>query len=204
MSINIPEIKNHILADLQNIHGPDDIAGLLDVSALTLREQFRQKDPDRLWMFIQKRKTEDFWQQLPPDTVPGNPEFLHVEKFLDSYRSVLLEPDSTWAQCVQRIIRLIHVDPFNKDLRVDWIKEKLRISDESCTQKFYHFTHMSVLEYIRWHRLAVARYLLIHSSLTMVEIALLIGYDSGSTFSKAFTRDMGHSPKEYRQGIRRL
>ncbi len=199
MQIDISKIKHRVLEDLDNIHGPNDIADQLGVPARTLREHFRQEDPDRLWTFITKRKTERFFEQLNPCPMAINKQFVHAENIMDSYCSVLLNPDDTWATCVQEIIHLIQKNPFNKDLCVDWIKDELRISDKSCMQKFRHFMRMSVLEYIRWHRLGVAIYLLTHSSLNVGGIGLLIGYDSGSAFSKAFARDMGCSPSRYRK-----
>lgn len=199
MQIDISKIKYRVLEDLDNIHGPNDIADHLGVPSRALREHFRQEDPDRLWMFITKMKKERFFEQLSPYPVAINKQFVHAENIIDLYRSFLLNPDDTWVKCVQEIIHLIQKNPFNKDLCVDWIKGELNILDKSCTQKFYHFMHMSVLEYIRWHRLGVAIYLLGNSSLNVGDIGLLIGYDSGSAFSKAFARDMGCSPSGYRK-----
>ncbi len=196
--MSISEIKNRIRRDIQIIDDPDDVANLLDISAETLRNRFKQEAYDRLWMFILKERVKHFLENLPPCPTGENGQFPNAEKILDSYRSVLPDPDRTWLRDVREIIALINDNPFDFNLNVNWIKDELDISDKTYTQKFNYFTRMRVTEYIRWHRLVMAKYLLSHSSVKIGGIALMIGYNSLSAFSKAFSQEVGCSPKIYR------
>ena len=198
--MRISEIKNRIRQHIQIIDGPDDVANLLDIdiSAETLRKQFRTEEHDRLWMFILKEKVAHFLEDLPAYPTGKNGQFPNAAKVIDSYRSVLPGPDRTWLRDVREIITLIHDNPFDFNLNVNWIKDELNIPDKTYTQKFYFFTRMHVTEYIRWHRLVMAKYLLSHSYLKVGDIAFLVGYNSPSAFSKAFAQDVGCSPKIYR------
>ena len=196
--LNIAELKVYISQDIQIINDPDDVADLLGISAQTLRKQFRQREHDRLWMFILKEKVEHFLENLHPYSTKKNEQFSDAEKVIDSYCSVLPGPDRTWFRDVQEVITLINDNPFNFNFNILWIKNKLSITDKMYTHKFYYFTHMRVMEYIRWHRLVIAKYLLSHSLLKAGDIGLLIGYNSLSAFSKAFAKDVGSSPKIYR------
>ena len=198
MAISISELKDRIRQDIQIIDDPEDIADLLGISAQMLRKQFRTEAHDRLWTFILKEKVAHFMENLPPYPTGGNTQFLNAGKVIDSYCSVLPDPDRTWPIDVQEVIELINDNPFNFNLNVNWINNKLNMSDKTCTQKFSYLTRMRVTEYIRWHRLVMAKYLLSHSSLKVRDITFLVGYNSPSAFSKAFAQDVGSSPKVYR------
>ena len=165
MSMSISKIKNRIRRDIQIIDDPDDVANLLDIFAGTLRKQFRHEEHDRLWMFILKEKVTHFLENLPPYPTGGNGQFPNAGKVIDSYRSVLPGPDRTWLREARDMIALINDNPFDSNLNVSWIRNELNIPSRMYTQKFYYFTRMHVTEYIRWHRLVMAKYLLSHSSL---------------------------------------
>ena len=200
MPMSISELKNCIRQHVQIIDDPDDVANLLDIdiSAETLRTQFKTEAHDRLWMFILKEKVAHFLEDLPAYPTRENGQFPNAAKIIDSYRSVLPGPDHTWLREVQEVIALINDNPFDSHLNVNWIKNELNIPSKMYTQKFYYFTRMRVTEYIRWHRLVMAKYLLSHSFLKVGDIALLVGYNSPSAFSKAFAQSVGFSPKMYR------
>ena len=195
--LNIAKLKVHISQDIQIINDPDAAADLLGISARMLRKRFRQEEHDRLWMFILKEKIEHFLENLHPYPTEENRQFSNAEKVIDLYRFSLPSPDCTWLRDVQEVIALINDNPFDFNLNINWIKNKLSITDKMYTQKFYYFTRMRVTEYVRWHRLIIAKYLLSHSSLKVGDIGLLIGYNSLSAFSKAFAQDVGSSPKAY-------
>ncbi len=198
ITMNIQEFKNRIRQNIRIINDPDGAAEVLSISAQALRKRFRQEAHDRLWMFILKQKVAHFLENLHPYPTGENGQFPTAEKVIDLYCSVLPDPDRTWFRDVQEIITLINDNPFDFNLNVAWIKNELNIQDKMYTQRFNYFTRMRVTEYIRWHRLIMAKHLLSHSSLKIGDIALLIGYNSLSAFSKAFAKDVGFSPKIYR------
>jgi AraC family transcriptional regulator len=85
-----------------------------------------------------------------------------------------------------------------KDLNVKTLAEKSNIS-------FFHFHRIikaclgvSLGTYVNLLRLDTAAKLLKYSNENISEIAIKIGYNDLSAFSKSFTREFGISPSEYR------
>ncbi len=63
-------------------------------------------------------------------------------------------------------------------------------------------TGLTPMALVRQRRLRLARQLLLHSTLSLGEIAVRCGYTSQSAFSAAMLRDTGCSPRHYRQQAR--
>jgi AraC-like DNA-binding protein len=63
-------------------------------------------------------------------------------------------------------------------------------------------TGLTPMALVRQRRLRLARQLLLHSTLSLGEIAVRCGYTSQSAFSAAMLRDTGCSPRQYRQQAR--
>ena len=57
------------------------------------------------------------------------------------------------------------------------------------------------MEYLMAWRMAVAKDLLRREDTSVGEVAERVGYGSGSTFSTAFSRHVGQSPRRYRREI---
>jgi AraC-like DNA-binding protein len=87
--------------------------------------------------------------------------------------------------------------------RVDrpWtVSELSRVAALSRSAFFDRFSRqvgMAPMEYLMAWRMAVARELLRHDDLAMVEVGRRVGYGSASAFSTAFTRHTGESPSHY-------
>jgi transcriptional regulator GlxA family with amidase domain len=65
---------------------------------------------------------------------------------------------------------------------------------------FAHFTRtvgLRPMEYLLSWRMAVAKDLLRGNELAIAEVAERVGYSSASTFSTAFNRHVGRSPRRY-------
>lgn len=60
---------------------------------------------------------------------------------------------------------------------------------------------MSPIQYIQAKRIERAQTLLLASRLSIKEIAETVGIPNLSQFSKLFTKETGHSPREYRDNI---
>jgi AraC-like DNA-binding protein len=59
---------------------------------------------------------------------------------------------------------------------------------------------MGVIEYIQQWRMALAKDVLRSGGATIGEIGLELGFQSSSAFSTAFSRIVGCSPKQFRDG----
>ena len=68
--------------------------------------------------------------------------------------------------------------------------------------QFNKATAKSLREYINELRISDAKRLLKESSLSVTEIAFLIGFDSSNYFSEIFKKQVGISPLKYRKASR--
>ena len=76
------------------------------------------------------------------------------------------------------------------------------ISKSSFSDRFRRLVGIPPLQYLTEIRMAKSRRLLAESNVEISEIALLVGYESASSFSNVFKRWHGNSPMEYRRGSR--
>jgi AraC family transcriptional regulator len=64
---------------------------------------------------------------------------------------------------------------------------------------FSAHTGLSVAQYVRQLRLALAAWKLLHSNDRQLDIALFCGFDSEVSFSRSFKKHFGCPPRDYRQ-----
>ena len=79
--------------------------------------------------------------------------------------------------------QLAEIENYNVTYYNDWFKQQT-----GCSPSLY----------LRKIRIDRAKELLLESRYTMMEIALMVGYSSNSTFTRAFHSIVGMTPKEYR------
>lgn len=80
-----------------------------------------------------------------------------------------------------------------------------QLSAEACLSKFHFhriftaFTGLSLQQYIRWLRLKrAAHQLIIEQDRSILDIAINAGFESHEAFSRAFKKQCGMSPSEFR------
>jgi len=77
------------------------------------------------------------------------------------------------------------------------------LSRSAFFERFTRTVGMPPMEYLLAWRMAVAKDLLRRADVSVGEVAERVGYGSGSTFSTAFSRNVGQSPRHYRREISR-
>jgi AraC-like DNA-binding protein len=80
------------------------------------------------------------------------------------------------------------------------LAERAGLSRTIFTLRFKKIVGSSPMEYLTRWRMLLACDRLQHTSDAVSEIALSLGYESESAFSKAFKRVMGCSPRQYARG----
>ena len=73
------------------------------------------------------------------------------------------------------------------------------VSADSFMRFFSYMTGMTVTEYIRRRRLTLAADELRVSDMPIVDIAIKYGYDSAAAFSRAFMKQHGETPSDFRK-----
>jgi AraC-like DNA-binding protein len=71
------------------------------------------------------------------------------------------------------------------------------LSRSAFFEKFLRTVGLPPMEYLSSWRMAVARHLLTREGLPITQVAQRVGYSSSSTFSTAFARHVGESPRRY-------
>ena len=97
------------------------------------------------------------------------------------------------------------LEALHRDVRLPWTTEKLArvcgLSRSSLASRFTRFVGSGPIEYLQKWRIALAKDELRRGVKTIGEIALAVGFQSGSAFSTAFTRAAGCSPRQFADGV---
>lgn len=82
---------------------------------------------------------------------------------------------------------------------VEQLAREFAISSGYMKNIFKKNTGITVFDYLFEKRMNEAKYLLEYSDLKVYEIAEKLGYKSSAFFSRAFQKNMGITPSEYRK-----
>jgi transcriptional regulator GlxA family with amidase domain len=86
-----------------------------------------------------------------------------------------------------------------KRLAIAGVSRMLAVSERTLARRFKAQLGMSPLSYLQSQRIARARELLEGSKLPLDRIVEQCGYEDVSSFRKLFTRQVGMTPRDYRQ-----
>ncbi len=129
-------------------------------------------------------------------------EVLVVET-LRRYLSQMSEGQTGWLaglrdRAVGKCLALMHERPAHP-----WTLESLAreagTSRSVLAEKFTHFVGQSPIQYLAKWRMAIASNLLRRSALSTMHIALEVGYETDTAFSRAFKREFGMPPASWRR-----
>jgi AraC-like DNA-binding protein len=98
---------------------------------------------------------------------------------------------------VDILLEYIHVN-YSNDISLDDLCRLVHTNRTSLNRKFKEQIGHTAIEYLQKHRIKLACDMLIHTNLSIVEIAEAIGFKYDTYFIKQFTAKMGQSPTEYR------
>ncbi|GAA1999805.1 AraC family transcriptional regulator [Catenulispora subtropica] len=102
------------------------------------------------------------------------------------------------ARAAERAITTMH-DKLGEPVTVDDMARAAMFSKFHFTRMFQRATGVSPARFLSALRLQRAKHLLTSTSLTVVDISILVGYNSVGTFSSRFSRSVGLSPTDYRR-----
>ena len=92
---------------------------------------------------------------------------------------------------------------YNEKINVTEYALSKNVSIGWFTRKFKERTRMTPVQYILSIRISNAQYLLEQSDLRIAEISQKIGYDNQLYFSRIFHKQIGMSPSEYRDFVKK-
>jgi len=106
------------------------------------------------------------------------------------------------SELITEALVYIKSDISKSDMCVDDVARHAGFSTDYFNRIFTAHTGFSVMEYVRFSRLKKAAVLLRKNDRDILDIALDVGYDAHESFSRAFKKQYGKSPSEYREYYR--
>lgn len=88
---------------------------------------------------------------------------------------------------------------FDKDLSLELLEKELHLSRYYISHVMSNKLHIGFCDYVNSLRVARACNYLIKGELTVTEISEAVGFNTLRTFNRAFIKQMGISPSEYRK-----
>ena len=92
---------------------------------------------------------------------------------------------------------------YQEDITLQDISEALFLSQYHISRAFKRFSGYSPTQYIARRRIGEAQSLLIHTQMPILDIALRVGYNSNSLFSRTFKTIVGRTPVQYRKDMQK-
>lgn len=111
-------------------------------------------------------------------------------------------PDTAGESALERIkAGLEYLQTHYKEpITLAQVSAACHLSDSECCRQFRRLLHQSVFEYLQNYRIRQSLPLL-KTNAGITEIALSVGFNSGSYYSEIFRRHMRISPREYRKQL---
>ena len=106
-----------------------------------------------------------------------------------------LQPQSPPIQQAVQILR----EGYWKDLILPTVARSIGFSESHFSREFMREIHLSFRKCLVEARINAAMYLLKRSSLSIGQIAELVGYNDFSSLTRAFQRQTGRSPREFKR-----
>ncbi len=125
-------------------------------------------------------------------------------RFLNDYHTnaAMLVKSDVDKQFFDKLTRVINDNISNAYLDVDFICDNLFMSRTTLYRKIKSVTDSSIGEFIRTLRLKKSVEIMTHENISMNEVAIRIGMQSSSNFSRAFKKEYGKSPLQYMQALK--
>jgi AraC-like DNA-binding protein len=114
------------------------------------------------------------------------------------HRMDLTKPREGDSQSLKAVVRYCSQN-FTKELSLEILERELHISKYYISHLFSHKLNMRFNDYVNSLRISDACRYLRHDSRSVTEISELVGFATLRTFSRAFIKQIGMTPSQYRK-----
>ena len=112
-----------------------------------------------------------------------------------------LSTSSTENSFITKLNHIIEKHLDNENLQISDLCSEIGLSHMQIHRKLKSLTGLSTANYIRNFRLKKSKPLLMHSDLTITEIAYNVGFRSIQYYTKSFKNSFGSTPTEFRASV---
>lgn len=134
-------------------------------------------------------RIENLLQQREQLKVAFNRDFM-----LSPQKVMLPSPDE---ELLQKIVEMMENHLEDADFNVNQMCKMVHLSHMHFIRKVKQLTGKKPIDLLKSFRLKRAKDLLLQNNLSISEIAYKVGYDLPNSFSRAFKKEFGISPKEF-------
>ena len=134
-------------------------------------------------------------------------EVSSLDEFQEEYTRIVLEfmkklikkKESTQTDLLENVKQYIEENFDNSELCAQSIADKFKLSAKYLSYEFKEYTGMSLLVYLQKKRIDVACELLETTNMAVGEVSYKIGIENENYFYTLFKKNVGMTPKQYRQ-----
>jgi len=169
--------------------------------------QFVQGFVQMLYSFLKERGIR-FGNLFDNETFASLEQYAHtslkgLRNFVSYVFEILAGNQNRKENVVEHLQGYIE-DHLGEDLSRKSLAQKAYLSEVYLSKQFVKIIGMSIPAYVASRRIKKAKYFLEHSSLPVSKIAIEVGYNNLSYFSKSFRDITGCTPNEYRNATRKI
>lgn len=123
----------------------------------------------------------------------------YTEIVLEFMKKIIKKKQSTQNDLLEKVKQYIDENYDNIELCAQSIADKFKLSAKYLSYAFKEYTGMSLLVYLQKKRIDTACELLENTAMTVGEITYKIGIENENYFYTLFKKNVGMTPKQYRQ-----
>ncbi|MDD6058718.1 MAG: response regulator [Clostridiales bacterium] len=122
-------------------------------------------------------------------------------KIREAAKGVVGNKENTYKRCVEQAMEYIKAQ-YHKSITLDDVSRQVNVSPYYFSKLFKDETGENFIDYLTSMRMEKAKELLMTTDKSMKEICSQVGYQDPNYFSRAFKKNVGVTPTEYKEGKR--
>lgn len=125
-----------------------------------------------------------------------------ILKIKESYLKIIskVEEKKKCSPMVLLTIKYIEENYYLNDLNINGISEKLEVTSSYLSKLLKKETGLTFVDYLTNIRIKKAMYIMEDPTIKIYDVAELVGYSNQHYFCRAFKKEVGVSPTEYKRG----